>query len=386
MSLALLLLGGVALLIWIHLVFLRGFFWLARERDARDPAPSPQVWPRVCAVVPARDEADVIAASVGALLRQDYRGPFEVILVDDASSDGTAQKAREGAAAAGALGRLRIIPGAPLPVGWTGKLWAMAQGVEAAAAARPAYVLLTDADIAHAPDTLSSLVARAEAHGLVLVSLMARLQCATLAERALIPAFVFFFDMLYPFPQVNAPASRTAAAAGGCMLANFEVLARQGGVGAIRGELIDDCAMGRLMKAAGPVWLGLTDRARSIRPYGGFLAIGRMVARSAYAQLGYSPLLLVGVLMGLGLTFLAPPLLLILAPGPARWLGGLAYLLMATSFQPMLAFYRRSPLWGLALPAIGAVYAGFTLKSALDVWRGRGGLWKGRAQARLGQV
>jgi hopene-associated glycosyltransferase HpnB len=262
----------------------------------------------------------------------------------------------------------------------------MHQGVAAAGDFAPRYVLLTDADIAHSPDNLRSLVARAEAGGLVLVTLMARLKCTTMAERALIPAFVFFFDMLYPFPLVNARRSRTAAAAGGCMLADYDVLARQGGVAAIRGELIDDCAMGRLLKDAGPIWLGLTDRAASIRPYGGFGEIGRMVSRSAYAQLRYSPPILFGALVGLALTYLAPPFLLVFGRGLSRWLGASAYLLMTVSFQPMLAFYRRSPLWGLLLPAIGAIYAGFTIKSALDVWRGRGGLWKGRAQAKMGAL
>jgi hopene-associated glycosyltransferase HpnB len=221
---------------------------------------------------------------------------------------------------------------------------------------------------------------------LTLVSLMAKLRCDTLAEKMLIPAFVFFFDMLYPFGQVNDPAKTIAAAAGGCMLVRREALQAAGGVEAIRAAIIDDCAMGRMLKRQGPIWLGLTDRAQSIRPYGGFSAIGRMVARSAYAQLDYSPLVLAGTLLGLVLTYLAPPMLTIFGHGLARWLGLAAWAMMAVSFQPMLRYYRRSPLWGPALPAIGALYSLFTVQSAVDVWTGKGGFWKGRAQAQAGKA
>lgn len=242
-------------------------------------------------------------------------------------------------------------------------------------------MLFTDADIEHAPDSLRRLVARAEAGGLVLVSLMAKLRCDTFAEAMLIPAFVFFFDMLYPFAKTNDPRSPVAAAAGGCMLVRREALVAAGGLAAIRAAIIDDCALAGLMKAQGPIWLGLTERVRSIRSYGGFADIGRMVARSAYAQLGYSPPMLAGTLVGMAITYLAPPLLAAMGPGWIHAVGLATWLLMALSFQPMLAFYRRSPLWGLALPVIGAVYCLFTFQSAVDVWRGRGGQWKGRAQA-----
>jgi hopene-associated glycosyltransferase HpnB len=288
----------------------------------------------------------------------------------------------------GAADRLEIIAGAPLPAGWTGKLWAMAQGVERAEALAtpPEFLLLTDADIAHAPENLRRLVARAEAGGLVLTSLMAKLRCDTLAEKMLIPAFVFFFDMLYPFGLVNDPAKKTAAAAGGCMLARRAALRRAGGVEAIRTAIIDDCAMGAMMKREGPIWLGLTERAQSIRSYGGFSGIARMVARSAYAQLNYSPLLLIGTMLGMILTYLVPPLFAIFGRGAGRWMGLTAWLLMALSFRPMLRFYRRSPLWAPALPAIGALYSLFTVQSALDVWTGKGGFWKGRAQALKAQA
>ena len=336
------------------------------------------------AVVPARDEADVIARSIGSLLAQDYPGTFRVILVDDQSTDGTADTARAAARALGVEDRLTVMSGQPLPAGWTGKLWAVSQGVERASVDAPDYLLLTDADIGHAPDNLRQLAARAEAGGYVLVSLMAKLSCANAAERFLIPAFVYFFQMLYPFASVNRAASRVAAAAGGCMLARREALEAAGGIAAIRHEIIDDCALGRRMKAQGPIWLGLTERAVSLRPYESVGEIGRMVSRSAYAQLGYSPIVLAGVIAGMVLTYLAPPAATLFGAGWLRAMGAAAWGLMAISFWPMARFYRVSPAWGVALPAIGAAYTWFTLQSAIQVWRGRGGMWKGRAQAKAG--
>ncbi|HEX3405874.1 MAG TPA: glycosyltransferase [Caulobacteraceae bacterium] len=374
--------GGIALAAWIYLLAGRGFFWLARERDDAGLPAEPAAWPEVVAVVPARNEADVIEGSIGSLLAQDYPGAFRVVLVDDASEDGTAARAQ---GLAGASGRLTVLTGRPLPAGWTGKLWAVSQGVEAAEAQSqaPTYLWITDADIAHAPQTLRQLVARGEAGGLALVSLMARLQTGTWPERLLIPAFVFFFDMLYPFAAVNDPRSRRAAAAGGVMLVRREALERAGGVAAIRAEIIDDCALGARLKAQGPIWLGLTRTSVSLRPYTTLGEIGRMVSRSAYAQLRYSPLLLAGTIAGMLLVYAAAPLLAVFAAGRARWLGLAAWALMAISFQPMLRYYRRSPLWGALLPLIGAIYTTFTLQSAIAVWRGRGGMWKGRAQAAM---
>ena len=375
--------GVITLGIWLYLLLARGGFWLARERDDRRQAPPPAVWPSVTAVVPARDEADVIARSIGSLLAQDYPGAFKVILVDDQSSDGTAEAALQAARERGAEARLEVIKGTPLPSGWTGKLWALSQGVARASAQDPPeFVWLTDADIGHAPGGLRSLVTRAEAGGLKLTALMVRLHCGTWPERLLIPAFVFFFQMLFPFAWVNDPKNKTAAGAGGCMLVRREALERAGGIAAVRAEIIDDCALAAKLKAQGPIWLGLATRAESLRPYVTVGQIGRMVSRSAYAQLGYSPLVLAGTVLGMALTYLAPPLLAVFARGPAQAMGALAWLLMAITFQPMLALYRRSRLWGFALPAIGALYSLFTLQSALDVWRGKGGMWKGRAQAR----
>ncbi|WP_426954605.1 glycosyltransferase [Muricoccus radiodurans] len=379
-------LGLMALAVWLVLLLGRGGFWLARDRDDRETLPMPSAWPAVVAVVPARNEADVIARSIGSLLAQDYPGPFRVILVDDGSDDGTAEAARGAAAASPNGDRLEILPGTPLPAGWTGKLWALENGVRRAGAEGPDYVLLTDADIGHAPDNLRALVARAEHGRLALTSLMAELSCVTPAERFLIPAFVFFFGMLYPFAWVNRADRRMAAGAGGCMLVRREALERAGGIAAIRTEIIDDCALARRLKAQGPIWLGLTRRARSLRPYGGVGEIGRMISRSAYAQLGYSPLLLAGTLAGMAFTYLLPPALAIFGAGIAQVAGLVTWLLMTVAFQPMLRFYRVSPLWGVALPVIGAAYALFTLQSAVQVWLGRGGMWKGRAQALAGRA
>ena len=370
--------GTLTLVIWLGMILARHGFWLARARDTRDMPAEPAIWPEVVAVVPARDEAEVIARSIGSLAAQDYPGPFRVLLIDDSSSDGTGEIVR-------AIGsdRVKVVTGMPLAPGWTGKLWAVSQGVERAGPS-PRYLWLTDADIEHAPDTLRMLVARGEAGGRVLVSLMALLRCDTFAERMLIPAFVFFFQMLYPFGLVNKPKG-LGGAAGGCMLVRRDALARAGGIAAIRDALIDDCTLGALLKKQGPVWLGLTHRSRSIRPYDGFGPIVAMISRSAYAQLQYSPLLLAGTIVGLALVYAAPPLLAIFGHGPARIAGILAWALMALSFQPLLRFYRRSPLWGVALPAIAAFYAGCTLLSAWQHARGRGGAWKGRIQAAAGK-
>ena len=364
--------------IWLYLLAGRGMFWVMGERDDADDPPPPTAWPSVVAIVPARNEADVIEHAIGSLLAQDYPGSFRIVLVDDQSSDGTADVARK----LDIAGRLDVMTGASRPPGWTGKLWAVKQGIAQAGA--PDYLWLTDADVAHSKDNLARLVSRAAGGDLVLTSLMAKLHCTTWPERYLIPAFVFFFDMLYPFGWVNNPRNKTAAAAGGCMLVRRDALERTGGIEAIRGEIIDDCALGRAMKAQGPIWLGLTERASSIRPYQGMAEIRQMVARSAYAQLRYSPLVLIGTFIGMVAVYGAAPLLAILARDSAQASGILAWAAMTLAFQPILKFYRLSPLWGLALPLIGFVYALFTLDSAIQYWRGRGGMWKGRAQA-MGQ-
>ncbi|HEY2177203.1 MAG TPA: glycosyltransferase [Caulobacteraceae bacterium] len=375
MSLAL---ASAALAAWIYLLFGRGGFWRASERDDAGAPPDPAEWPEVVAVVPARNEADVVAAAITSLRNQDYPGALRIILVDDASDDGTA----EVAGAARGVHPLEVIAGASLAEGWTGKLWAQSQGVRAAGA--PEYLWFTDADVFHRSGALRALVARAEGGGLMLTSLMVRLTVRTGAERLLIPAFVFFFQMLFPFAWVNDPARRPAAAAGGCMLVRREALEAAGGLMAIRGEIIDDCALGRLMKRQGPIWLGLTKRSQSLRPYASLGEIARMVARSAYAQLGYSPLALSETVIGMAILFAVPPLLALFAHGPARWLALATWLIMALAFQPILKLYRLWGLWGAALPLAGSLYGAFTLWSAFLTWRGRGGEWKGRLQGSIG--
>lgn len=377
--------AGLALAIWLYLMAGRGGFWLASVRDDSGPQPALSASPSVVAIVPARNEADVISENLKSLLAQDYPGSFNVVLIDDQSRDGTADVATATAQEMNAQNRLTIVRGQALPANWAGKVWAMKQGVDHAGSLSepPHYLLFTDADIAYAPDALRHLVARAEAGGLVLTSLMVKLRCETFAERAFIPAFVFFFQMLYPFAWVNNPKSGMAAAAGGCMLVRRDALRAAGGIEAISNALIDDCALGQKLKSVGPIWLGLTDRVRSLRAYPQLGDIRRMVARSAYDQLHYSPALLIGTVIGMALVYLVPPFFALFGSGLSQALGALAFALMVLAFQPILRFYRRSPFWGVALPAIAFAYMVFTLDSAYQHLRGRGGLWKGRVQAKV---
>ena len=378
-------LAATALAVWLYLLFARGAFWRCTERDDWTPGKLAE-WPRVAVVVPARNEADQIGASIGSLAAQDYRGPCTLILVDDASSDGTADIARRILAGPGDEW-LWVVTSRALPTGWTGKLWAIKQGIELAMALpqRPDYLLLTDADIVHPPDSISRLVGHAHSRGLVLTSLMVKLRCESFAERVSIPAFIFFFQMLYPFPWVNRPHGPVAAAAGGCMLVRAAALERVGGIEVIRGALIDDCALARVLKLQGPIWLGLTTRVRSIRSYATLADIRRMVARSAYAQLRYSPLLLLGTVAAMAVAYFVPPVVALAGTGLARMLGLVTWGLMALAFAPTLRLYRRSLLWGIALPAIALQYLVFTLDSAYQYMRGRGGTWKGRIQANVSE-
>jgi hopene-associated glycosyltransferase HpnB len=383
-----LILASVSLAAWIYLLLGRGAFWRARTWEVDDRSGEPAAWPRVVAVIPARNEADMLPDTLATLLRQDYPGPFRVILVDDHSEDGTADAARVVAVLAQSKHPLTIAAAAALPPGWAGKLWAVRAGIAQASEGEepPDYLLLTDADIAYEPDAIRRLVASAQAGDLALTSLMVELHCESAAEKTFVPAFVFFFQMLYPFGWVSDPRRRTAAAAGGCMLVRRDTLARAGGIDAIRTALIDDCALARLIKPLAPISLGLTRLARSRRPYPAFADIRRMVSRSAYDQLGYSPLLLAGTVAGMALFYVAPPLLALFGGGVTRGLGIAAWAVMAAAFQPILRFYRRSPLWGVALPAIAVAYVAFTLDSAYQHARGRGGLWKGRVQAGVSEL
>jgi hopene-associated glycosyltransferase HpnB len=370
-------LGAAAAAIWFCLIALHGGFWRARVKHAAGPAP-----PRtVTAVIPARDEAAVIGRAVSSLLTQRYDGALHLILVDDHSKDGTAAVAREAAAALEAADRLTVIAASPLPRGWTGKLWAQRHGIAAARPREPDYLLLTDADIAHAPDNLATLVARAEDGGYDLVSLMVKLHCRTGSERLLIPAFVFFFFKLYPPRHVADPARRIAAAAGGCMLIRRETLERIGGVDSIRGEIIDDCALARRVKAVGKVWLGASDNTLSMREYGSWRPIWDMIARCAFAQIGYSAPALLGTVAAMAIVYLAPPVLLLVGPTPARVLGAASWAGMSAAFVPVLRLYRVPVALAPLLPAAALFYTAATVWSAIQHWRGRGGRWKGRFQA-----
>jgi hopene-associated glycosyltransferase HpnB len=279
--------------------------------------------------------------------------------------------------------RLVVVSGTPTPAGWVGKMWAVAQGLEKAGELDPSarYVLLTDGDIHHSDRNVAHLVARAEGGALDLTSLMVRLRCVSIAEQMLIPAFVFFFQMLYPFSWVNDPANKTAGAAGGCMLVRRSALERIGGIAAIKSALIDDCALAAAMKRNGPIYLSLTNDAESLRIYGDLSEVWNMVARSAYTQLNYSPLLLLGTVLGLCITFLAPPLLFIFGHGMGSIFGLVAWIIMALCYIPMLRFYNRPLWWAPLLPVVALVYLGATLDSALRHMRGKGGAWKGRYQA-----
>jgi len=369
--------AATTLAIWLYLLLFRGGFW--REFARRTDTPTADAGaPRIVAVVPARDEADVVGRAIASLAAQRAPGYFHIVLVDDHSSDGT------GAIAAASAGRdlLTVVRAEPLAAGWTGKLWAVAEGVRHAAALQPDFLLLTDADIVHPPDNAAHLAARAQAENYDLVSYMATLACRTPAERALVPAFVFFFFLLYPPTWIRSARHTTAGAAGGCMLIRYRTLERIGGIAAIRGELIDDCALARAVKrAGGRVWLGLGESTLSIRPYRTFGEIGRMISRSAFTQLHHSTLLLIGTVAGLLLTYLAPVLLTIFAPQPAAGMAATAWLVMAICYLPALRFYRRGWFAASLLPLVALFYAGATVHSAAAYWRGSGGQWKGRVQA-----
>jgi hopene-associated glycosyltransferase HpnB len=372
--------ASVPLLIWIYLLLGRGGFWRARKQfAARTSSPTPDR--KIVAVIPARDEAEVIGETVRTLLQQNLASPLRIIVVDDNSSDGTSDAAKTAAETVGASHLLTVMEGQPLTPGWTGKLWAVSQGVALAETFQPDYFLLTDADIRHTPNSVRNLVAVAEEQSCDLASYMVKLATDTAAEKMLIPAFVYFFLQLYPPKWIASQRMRTAGAAGGCMLIRREALARIGGIAAIRHEVIDDCALAKAVKrSGGRLWMGLTDTAESLRSYGGFAGVGRMISRSAFSQLRHSALLLVLTIIGLFVTYLLGPLLLFTGQTIPMLLGGTAWLLMSLSYLPTMRFYRRPTLWCVCLPVIAVFYAGATIHSAWQYWRGVGGAWKGRVQ------
>ncbi|MFD8023422.1 glycosyltransferase [Streptomyces lavendulae] len=410
---------------WLWLTFAQGMFW---RTDVRlPPRSAPARWPSVAIIVPARDEAEVLPLSLPSLLAQDYPGEAGIVLVDDGSSDGTAALAARLAAEQPGLPLTVVSPGDP-PPGWTGKLWAVRHGIAHVRTAHtrahvnghahepahepahapapgtaegsapgappgpgPEFLLLTDADIAHEPDSLRELVAAATSAGLDLVSQMARLRVVSPWERLVVPAFVYFFAQLYPFRRINRPGGRTSAAAGGCVLLRTEAAVRAGIPDSIRQAVIDDVALARAVRrGGGRIWLGLAERVDSVRPYSGLGDLWRMVSRSAYAQLRHRPVLLAGTVAGLVLVYLVPPAALCagLAAGrPAvAWAGGTAWLLMTGTYLPMLRYYRQSPLLAPLLPLTALLYLLMTVDSAVQHYRGRGAAWKGRTYARPGDV
>jgi hopene-associated glycosyltransferase HpnB len=368
-------LAAISLLIWIYLLAAHGGFWLSGPVL---PLRAPAATPPVAVVVPARNEAAVIGDSLRSLLAQDYAGPLRVILADDGSTDGTAAIARAIAAPGTEDGprSLSVIQAGPPPPGWTGKLWAVSRGVAEAGDAE--LVLLTDADIVHQPAHLSVLVAQIEQHDLDLVSEMVELACDSAAERALVPAFVFFFQLLYPFARVNEGARRTAAAAGGTILIRQRALQRIGGVGSVKSALIDDVALAAAVKKGGPIWLGHATLARSVRPYPAVADIWRMVTRTAYVQLRFSPLLLTATTAAMALTWLVPPAAALFGHGAAFHCGLIAWIMLSGSYVPTLRRFHRSLLWAPLLPLIAAFYMAATIGAAVNHHLGRGVVWKGR--------
>lgn len=383
--------AGASLALWIYLLGFRGDFWLTGEMLPKRPRRL-EAWPQVMAIVPARNEADVIGETISALLTQAYPIPLSVILVDDQSDDGTAEAARRAAEEAAGGERLTIVNGTTRPDGWVGKVWALQQGVaeaERTGGNASAFYWFTDADIVHDLHCLRRLVAKAVTSERDIVSLMVKLSCRSFWERLLIPPFVFFFKKLYPFKWVNRDKSKVAGAAGGCVLVRREALEGAGGLSEMKGALIDDCTLADLIKSngrddRGHLWLGLTETSHSVRGYDGLSGIWSMVARSAYTQLDFSVLKLIGTMIGMTLMYLLPPLLALTFPlhgsGIAFALGIAAWVAMMIAFTPTLRFYGQSIFMAPLLPVGAALYTAMTLDSARAHWRGEGGKWKGRVQ------
>ena len=360
------LLALLALAVWVYLATAHGRFWSSLPELGQVP---PATGAAVDVIVPARDEADTIERVIASLRSQDYRGEFKITLVDDNSSDDTAALA----ARAGGIDVLRL---ADKPAGWSGKLWALSQGV---AATRAPLILFADADIVHHPGHLSSLVAKLDCDSRDMVSEMVRLHCVSTAEKALIPAFVYFFQMLYPFSRVNSRSSRVAAAAGGTILIRREILKRVGGMETIRHTLIDDVALATEVKRKGAIYLGHSGLASSIRLYPRWRDIWQMVARTAFTQLRFSTALLVATVLAMMLIWLVPPLVAIFGTGAPRWIGIATCAIAAATYQPTLARFRCNPAWAALLPLIALFYLGATMDSARQHWLGRGANWKSRS-------
>ncbi len=373
----------VSLIIWLGLLGFRGNFWQVNQQLESIDDTKLQKLPSVCVVIPARNEADLLPITLLSLLVQDYPGCVTVFLVDDNSTDNTTGVAKVTAKGLEKEQQLCILAGKPLPSGWSGKLWAMEQGINKASELTPDYFFLTDADICHDVGNLRRLVTKAVQENLDLVSTMVQLRCESFWEKLLIPAFIFFFQKLYPFAWVNDPNNPTAAAAGGCILIRRETLTQIGGIQVLRQALIDDCTLANAVKSSGGhIWLGLSSLTHSLRPYPTLETIWNMVARTAFTQLNYSPFLLVGTVVGLILTYLVPIFSLTVSVFTGNWLlaivGLLTWLLMSLAYLPTVNFYKISYAFAFSLPAIALLYTLMTIDSALRHWQGRGGAWKGR--------
>jgi hopene-associated glycosyltransferase HpnB len=396
--------AAISLVIWIYLLVARGKFWNLGAFDDDDAThPAPSNWPSVVAIIPARNEAETIAQTIASLSKQNYPGNFSILVVDDHSEDATAKLAQQSAEAnctiPDAAKKVTILTALPLQPGWTGKLSALNGGVlQATKENAPTYFWFTDADIVHAPDTLTRLVARAERDHLDLTSLMVLLRAQTLPERFLIPPFLFFFLMLYPPAKIASAKSRIAGAAGGCILLRRTALDRIGGIASIRSEVIDDCALARAVKSwrsaassatstsatrtsVPKIWLGVSRKSRSLRAYTTFSEIRDMISRTAFTQLRYSAFLLIGTLLGLAITYLAPIPLLFAHDAATRLIALTTWLLMSLLFLPTVRFYRISTHWAATLPLAATFYAAATFLSATRYWTHRGAQWKGRSQA-----
>ncbi|WP_267383652.1 glycosyltransferase [Cyanobacterium sp. uoEpiScrs1] len=380
----------LSLTIWLYLLIFRGKFWLSNQKIDSEQIQL-NTYPSICAVIPARNEADVLPDSLESLLNQEYLGDFRIILVDDQSDDETAEIAHKLATIFRKTDRLTVISGQLLSSGWSGKLWAMEQGIRYIKEQNlhPDYILFTDADIKHHKTNLQELVGKSQQENLAMTSLMVRLRCQSIWEHFLIPAFVFFFEKLYPFVWVNDPRHKMAAAAGGCILIRQDILEQVGGLEIVSQALIDDCSLAAAVKSklqsentSQGIWLGLSEKTYSLRPYDSLKTIWDMVARTAYTQLNYSPFLLIGTVAGLILIYIIPPVSLIwgfvVGNSLITSLGGITWLLMSISYLPTLWLYRTSPLWSISLPIISFFYLLMTIDSALRHWRGKGGRWKGR--------
>ena len=387
---AIALVASLSLIIWLFLLLFWGGFWLA-DRRLETTEIKLKSYPNVCAVVPARNEADVLSVSMASLLSQNYPGIFSIVLVDDNSCDRTAEVAQEIARKLNKADKINILFGKPLATGWKGKLWAMKQGIDCAERQipKPDYFLFTDADIKHDCHNLVNLVTKAETEDLHLVSLMVLLRCQSVWEKLLIPAFVFFFQKLYPFSWVNNRDRSIAAAAGGCILIRRQALENIGGIESIKDALIDDCSLAKQVKfhekntTRKGIWLGLTETTISLRAYDDLKTIWDTIARTAYTQLNYSPLLLVGTIVGMGIVYLVSPICLIVGSIVNDWIlviiSLVAWLLMTVAYIPIIRLYKLSILWALTLPAIACLYTLMTIDSAWKHWQGKGGAWKGRS-------